>query len=165
MASRRHLLAAVLVTAFVFVSSVFSSAQSTPPASTTNAPTDASKQTQTAPPANKGLVQGAQEQIKKLQDYVSPPPPPPKDPGNPDVKVWADLHTALYYCPGSKQYGHTKKGKYMRQRDAEDNNFESALRVPCPPAPPAAGKAKNTKTAAKKPAPATSATSATKQQN
>ncbi len=160
MASRRHVLAAVFVIAFVFMSSVFGPAQSTPPASATNASADASKQTQPASSPNKGLVEGAQEQIKKLQNYVSPPPPPPKDPGNPDVKVWADLHTALYYCQGSKQYGHTKKGKYMTQRDAEDSNFESALRVPCPPAPAAAGKTKNTKTAAKKPAPV-----AEKQQN
>lgn len=159
MASRRHLLAAVLVTAFLLVFSVFSTGQNTSPAPTTNAPADATKQTQTTPPASKGLVEGAQEQIKKLQDYVNPPQPP-KDLGNPDVKVWADLHTALYYCPGSKQYGHTKKGKYMTQRDAEDNNFESALRVPCPPQAPTASKTRTTKTAAKKPAPA-----AAKQQN
>ncbi len=149
--------------AFMFAASTFTLAQSSNPPSTT-APADAGKQTQTSPPPSKGLVEGAQDQIKKLQDYVNPPEKP-KDRGNPDVKVWADLHTALYYCPGSKQYGHTKKGKYMTQREAQDFNFDSALRVPCPPEPPVTAKAKPTKAATKKPAPATSATSATKQQN
>ncbi len=160
----RRLFASILVNcAVLFAAASFTSAQTTNPPSSTAATADASKQTQTPPPS-KGVVEGAQEQIKKLQDYMNPPEKP-KDLGNPDVKVWADLHTALYYCPGSKQYGHTKKGKYMTQRDAENSNFESALRVPCPAEPPAAAKAKPTKTASKKTAPAAPANAATKQPN
>jgi hypothetical protein len=135
-----------------------------------NTATDTSKTapSKTAPAdnANHGLVEGAQEQIKRLQDYVNPPQPV-KDMGNPEVKVWADLHTALYYCPGSKQYGHTSKGKYFTQKEAQDSNFEPALRVPCPPEPPASVKTKSAKPAktAKKTAPANAAAPANKQPN
>ena len=113
-----------------------------------------------------GLMDGAQEQIKKLHDYMNPPQPV-KDMGNPDVKVWADLHTALYYCPGSKQYGHTSKGKYLTQKEAQDSAFEPALRIPCPPQAPAAVKSKSTKPAktAKKTPSASAVAPANKQPN
>ena len=38
-------------------------------------------------------------------------PPAPVNLGNPDVKVWVDLQTGLYYCPNADLYGHTPKGK------------------------------------------------------
>src|SRR6185369_5474803 len=41
--------------------------------------------------------------------------PPPVYQGNPDTKVWVDLHTAIYYCPGASLYGKTPKGKFARQ--------------------------------------------------
>jgi len=164
MGSRRHFLAThsvLQVIACVIILWSLSAAQDKSASASAPAPDAAKTAPQTTPAPDKGLVEGAQEQIKKLQDYVHPPEPA-KDRGNPDVKVWADLHTALYYCAGSKQYGHTSKGKYMTQRDAQDNNFESALRVPCPTEPQPPAKAKSTKagtkTASKKapaPAPAT----------
>jgi hypothetical protein len=97
-------------------------------------------------------IEGVQQQMKRLHDYMNPVPPA-KDMGKPDIKVWADLHTALYFCPGAKQYGHTSKGKYMTQKQAQDSNFESALRVPCPAAAPVVEKkklTKSSKTTAKK---------------
>lgn len=129
----------------------FSAAQSSqaPASPQQDSPKAAPAQTQ---PQDKSLVDGAQEQIKKLHDYMHPPEPV-KDLGDPNVKVWADLRTALYYCPGSKQYGHTSKGKYLSQKDAEDSNFQSALRVPCPAQPVAETKKpakKSSKTASKK---------------
>jgi hypothetical protein len=51
--------------------------------------------------------------------------------GNPDAKVWIDLHTALYYCAGSELYGKTPKGKFSTQRDAQLDQFESASRKVC----------------------------------
>jgi hypothetical protein len=51
--------------------------------------------------------------------------------GNPDVKVWVDLQTALYYCPGTDLYGSTPKGKYTTQGDAQQDQFEPAYRRPC----------------------------------
>jgi len=58
-------------------------------------------------------------------------PPPPKEKGNPDVQVWVDLKTALYYCPGTDLYGKTPKGKFTSQRDAQMDQYEPAYRKPC----------------------------------
>lgn len=62
---------------------------------------------------------------------LADPPPPPPNLGNPTVQVWIDLHTALYYCPGSPMYGKTSGGKYSLQRDAQLDQFEPANRQPC----------------------------------
>lgn len=51
--------------------------------------------------------------------------------GNPETQVWIDLHTALYYCPGSDLYGKTAKGRLSSQRDAQLDQFEPADRKPC----------------------------------
>ncbi|HUO26876.1 MAG TPA: GAF domain-containing protein [Candidatus Aquilonibacter sp.] len=58
-------------------------------------------------------------------------PEPPEYKGNPDTRVWEDLHTALYYCPGSDLYGKTPKGKFTSQRDAQLDQFEPASRKVC----------------------------------
>lgn len=51
--------------------------------------------------------------------------------GNPDAKVWIDLHTGLYYCAGDPLYRHTRNGRMARQSDAELDHFEPALRKGC----------------------------------
>lgn len=58
-------------------------------------------------------------------------PDPPEYRGNPNTQVWVDLHTALYYCPGSELYGKTPKGKTTSQRDAQLDQFEPASRKVC----------------------------------
>jgi hypothetical protein len=58
-------------------------------------------------------------------------PAAPEYRGNPDTQVWVDLHTALYYCPGSDLYGKTAKGKITSQRDAQLDQFEPADRKVC----------------------------------
>jgi GAF domain-containing protein len=55
----------------------------------------------------------------------------PEYKGNPDTQVWVDLHTALYYCPGSDLYGKTPKGRVSSQRQAQLDQFEPANRKPC----------------------------------
>ncbi len=60
---------------------------------------------------------------------VSPALPAYK--GNPEVKVWIDQHTALYYCPGTMLYGKTVRGRYSSQRDAQVNHFEPASGQAC----------------------------------
>lgn len=47
------------------------------------------------------------------------------------LRVWVDLSTGLYYCPGSDMYGKTRKGHFITERDALLQHFESALRHPC----------------------------------
>jgi hypothetical protein len=58
-------------------------------------------------------------------------PPPPVDMGNPNVKVWIDVHTALYYCQGEDMYGKTTDGKVTTQGEAQRDQFQPAARTPC----------------------------------
>jgi ribosomal protein L40E len=51
--------------------------------------------------------------------------------GNPNIKVWVDTHTALYYCPGEEFYGKSQDGHFSTQRDAQLDRFEPAERLPC----------------------------------
>jgi hypothetical protein len=59
------------------------------------------------------------------------PPPAPVYLGDPNVKVWVDLQTGLYYCPGNSLYGTTAKGRYAAQGEAQQDSFEPAGRKPC----------------------------------
>jgi GAF domain-containing protein len=58
-------------------------------------------------------------------------PDPPEDKGNPSTTVWVDLHTGLYYCPGTDMYGKSVKGKFASQRDAQLDQFTPAYRKVC----------------------------------
>lgn len=58
-------------------------------------------------------------------------PEVPEDHGDPSIQVWVDLHTALYYCPGTDLYGKTPRGKYAAQRDAQLDEYQPAYRKPC----------------------------------
>ncbi len=51
--------------------------------------------------------------------------------GDPNVQVWVDPHTALYYCPGEEQYGKSSDGRYAAQREAQLEQFEPAGRAVC----------------------------------
>lgn len=51
--------------------------------------------------------------------------------GDPDVKVWIDTRTGLYFCPGAPEYGKTIRGKYAKQRNAQLDEFEPANRKGC----------------------------------
>jgi GAF domain-containing protein len=62
---------------------------------------------------------------------IAEPPEPVEYKGNPETQVWVDLHTALYYCPGTDLYGKTPKGKFTTQRDAQLDQFEPAYRKAC----------------------------------
>jgi hypothetical protein len=66
-----------------------------------------------------------------IQLGLAEAPDAPADRGNPGVQVWVDLHTALYYCPGSDLYGKTAKGKFTTQREAQLDQFEPAYRKVC----------------------------------
>jgi hypothetical protein len=51
--------------------------------------------------------------------------------GNPEARVWVDVHTGLYYCPGSDLYGKTPGGRFTDQIDAQKDQFEPASRSVC----------------------------------
>ena len=62
---------------------------------------------------------------------LAEPPQAPSYSGNPNIPVWVDVHTALYYCPGSDLYGKTPQGKIASQHDAQLDQFEPASRKVC----------------------------------
>jgi hypothetical protein len=62
---------------------------------------------------------------------IAEPPSAPSYSGNPNIPVWVDVHTALYYCPGSDLYGKTPQGKIASQHDAQLDQFEPASRKVC----------------------------------
>lgn len=51
--------------------------------------------------------------------------------GDPNVQVWVDPHTALYYCAGEEQYGKSADGRFAAQREAQLEQFEPAGRAVC----------------------------------
>lgn len=62
---------------------------------------------------------------------LAEPPDAPVYNGNPNTKVWVDVHTALYYCPGAELYAKTQGGKMTTQHDAQQDQFEPANRKVC----------------------------------
>lgn len=59
------------------------------------------------------------------------PPPPVTYTGTPGTRVWVDLNSALYYCPGAEPYGKTPKGRFLTQHEAQLENFQPARGQPC----------------------------------
>ncbi len=51
--------------------------------------------------------------------------------GDPNIQVWVDPHTALYYCPGDEPYGKAADGRLTSQRDAQADQFDPAYRAAC----------------------------------
>ncbi len=51
--------------------------------------------------------------------------------GDPNMKVWVDTHTALYYCPGDELYGQSPDGHFTTQGEAQQDRFEPAERSAC----------------------------------
>ena len=51
--------------------------------------------------------------------------------GNPNLRVWVDVHTGLYYCPGSDLYGKTPGGHFRKQRAAQKDEFLPSTNVAC----------------------------------
>jgi hypothetical protein len=50
---------------------------------------------------------------------------------NPQLQVWADTHTGLYYCPGDDGYRRRSRGHFMSQREAQNNYFQPASGATC----------------------------------
>ena len=95
------------------------------PAASTGAP--AKPKRKQAPP---------QPKLSMFEEFLvsvglAEPPPAPSYSGNPNVPVWVDIHSAVYYCPGSDLYGKTPQGKIASQHDAQVDQFEPASRKVC----------------------------------
>ncbi len=57
---------------------------------------------------------------------LAAPPAVPVHYDNPDIGVWVDVRTGLYYCPGAPLYGKTRGGKHTTQRQARQEHFKTA---------------------------------------
>ena len=59
------------------------------------------------------------------------PEAPTANRGNPNISVWVDPKTALYYCVGEELYGKAPGGHVTTQREAQLDQFEPAGRAAC----------------------------------
>jgi hypothetical protein len=76
----------------------------------------------------------ADRMLTSIDSLFDPEPATPeKVEGNPQRRVWVDLKTGLYYCPGADYYGFggRDRGKVMSQRAAEYDYFQPASGAPC----------------------------------
>lgn len=89
--------------------------------------------TRPAPVSGQSRGLSAFEQMLVSVGLAEAPPPisPTPQPGNPHTKVWVDVHTALYYCPGADLYGKTPDGKYTSQLEAQRDNFQPSTLKAC----------------------------------
>jgi|SRR5882672_2701445 len=71
------------------------------------------------------------EELLVSMGLAEAPPPPVAYTGTPGTRVWVDINNALYYCPGAEPYGKTPKGKFLTQREAQDEQFQPARGQPC----------------------------------
>jgi len=71
------------------------------------------------------------EELLVAMGLAEAPPPPATYAGAPGTRVWVDVNSALYYCPGAEPYGKTPKGKFLTQREAQDEQFQPARGQPC----------------------------------
>lgn len=53
------------------------------------------------------------------------------DPGNPNIVVWVDTAYGFYHCPGTKWYGNTPQGVYMKQGQAQARGYRPAYGTVC----------------------------------
>ena len=77
----------------------------------------------------KQLLGGVSSDFSKLLPVNEKAAPPSN--GDPNLRVWVDTRKGYYYCPGDGQYGHTEKGSFMTQKEAESNYYIPALIKPC----------------------------------
>ena len=61
---------------------------------------------------------------------ADPPEPAPRR-GNPNIQVWVDPKTALYYCVDEDLYGKAPGGHATTQREAQMDQYEPASRAGC----------------------------------
>jgi len=78
-----------------------------------------------------GRLSGFEQMLVSLGLAEAPAPPALPSPGNPNTKVWVDVHTALYYCPGADLYGKTTDGRVTSQEDAQRDHFQPSTLKAC----------------------------------
>lgn len=51
--------------------------------------------------------------------------------GDPEIVVWANVNSGVYHCPGTRWYGKTRYGKYMKQAEARKKGYRPAYGKVC----------------------------------
>ena len=57
------------------------------------------------------------------------PKPPAAE--NPNVTVWVNTNSGTYHCPGTRWYGKTHEGEYIKQKQAKEKGFHPAANQAC----------------------------------
>jgi serine/threonine-protein kinase len=57
--------------------------------------------------------------------------PKPVATENPDARVWVNTDTGTYHCPGTRWYGKTHNGEYMKQKQAREKGYHPAANHAC----------------------------------
>lgn len=71
--------------------------------------------------------------LDRILGFLIPRPTPRHERhANPQLRVWADTHTGLYYCPGDNGYRRRSRGEFMSQKEAQSNYFQPASGAACP---------------------------------
>lgn len=50
---------------------------------------------------------------------------------DPNVEVWVNTDSGIYHCPGTKWYGKTKQGRYIKQKEAQSAGYKPASGKVC----------------------------------
>lgn len=69
-------------------------------------------------------VVGISALLVLLPTYL--PPASHAELGNTEVQVWVNTASGVYHCPDSPYYGKTAHGAYMKQSEAQANNYRPA---------------------------------------
>jgi hypothetical protein len=69
--------------------------------------------------------------VQPAQPKSAPPAATLQPEGNADVKVWVNTKSGVYHCPGTRWYGATKLGEYMKQSEAQQKGFRPAYHRAC----------------------------------
>lgn len=59
------------------------------------------------------------------------PIPKPAPVENPDAKVWVNTDSGTYHCPGTRWYGKTHEGEFMKQKQARVKGYHPAAKHAC----------------------------------
>jgi serine/threonine protein kinase len=74
--------------------------------------------------------------VRGLPRPASPIPaasrvPKPVATENPDATVWVNTDSGTYHCPGTRWYGKTHEGEYMKQKQAKEKGYHPAAYQAC----------------------------------
>lgn len=83
--------------------------------------------------ASASLATSAIRRVATLDFALTPQPAASVSWQSPGVRVWVNLSSKVYHCPGTRYYGATKRGEFMAEADAEKTGSRPANGRKCSP--------------------------------